>query len=173
MHWFMDAHNPSVYRIGTIRKNCIRRCETDGLPTDFRSDAATLYIMWSFWFWLFSCENIILIWCQFIISTFLYRFSAQRRHRWFSSLYVCWNALFCMTNGSTHIFQKLKSCHDTSFIKRKQNECVSRLYNSFLWIFYKSTNLCRLKNQLLWLLFSICQSIPASGRWKTNITRIT
>ena len=29
-------------RIGTIGENCIRRCETDGLPTDFRSDAATL-----------------------------------------------------------------------------------------------------------------------------------
>ena len=38
----MHAHNPSVYGIGTIGKNCIRRCETNGLPTDFRSDAATL-----------------------------------------------------------------------------------------------------------------------------------
>ena len=40
----MHAHNPSVYRIGTIGKNCIRRCKTDGLPTDFRSDAATLVV---------------------------------------------------------------------------------------------------------------------------------
>ena len=44
MHWFMHVHDPSDYRIGTIGKNCIRRCETDGLPTHFRSDAATLII---------------------------------------------------------------------------------------------------------------------------------
>ena len=90
-----------------------------------------LCIVWSFWFWLFSYENIILIWCRFTVSTFLCWFLIQRRHRWFSSLYACWNALFCVTNKLIHIFQKQKSCHDVLFIKCKRNECISKLHNFF------------------------------------------
>ena len=130
-------------------------------------------IVWLFWFWLFSCENVILIWCWFAISTFLCQFLIWWWHRWFSSSHTCWNVLFCVTNKLIHIFQKYRSCHGILFIKRKWNECVSKLYNSFLWIFYKSINLCCSQNWLLWFLFSICQSIPTSRHWKTDIIWMT
>ena len=52
-------------------------------------------------------------------------------------------------------------------------ECVLRLHNSFLWIFYKSANLCYSQNWLLWFLFLICQSISTSRHWKTNIIWMT
>ena len=71
----MHAHNPSDYRIGTIGEKCIRRCETGGLPTDFRSDAATPIVM--------QIGEIILTHEDQLQITFTYfdtRLSRENRH---------------------------------------------------------------------------------------------
>ena len=75
--------------------------------------------------------SFILIWCLFIISTFLCQFLIWWWHHWPSSSHAYWKVLFCKKNELIRIFLKQKPWCGVSFIERWQNECFSKSHNFF------------------------------------------